>query len=1462
MGIEFDIPTNDMGYQSATATFKITPASVLPTITKPVEIDATTQPGYSDKPIVEVTGASLPDGSNGVHVTAGETIVRGFTINGFQRGNAILLESSGKNLIERNFLGTDVLGEEAKANGVGLRIVGVSENIVQDNLISGNATIGVEIVGNDARDNQLFGNYIGTDVDGLQAIPNVKNGIVIRESSSNRIGGLLEGDGNVISGNGDNSSSTVGGILIQGTSAMLGDDARDNRIEGNLIGPNKDGTGKLTTSDGSTGNIFVGIALIDASHTIIGGTSPAARNIISGNLRGVHIRGTGNSGSDAHENVVQGNYIGTNKAGDQKLGNGDGGIRIEDSSRNVIGGIVSGTGPDVGSPPGNLISGNLTGIDILGLTIGGKNTAIENLVQGNLIGTNATGTAAIANFIGIDIRSASSNTIGGMVSGARNVISGNTEDGIVIRRTSSVSATEGTGNKIQGNYIGVGVQGNRPGGADLGNGANGVKIVDTRGNIIGGLTTVDGAGNPSPGTAPGNVISDNGQSGISIEGASADANVIQGNILGTDATASVDLGNDLHGIRVAQASGAMIGGTTASARNLVSGNDITGIWIVGPSSQNVIQGNYIGTQLDGRSPLANGFHGVFVLASNRNVIGGTTATEAGSCKGACNIIAFNGTGRVVPAQGHGVVIQSGTMNRIQRNSIFDNSGRGIDLGDDSFTLNDLRDDDGGANDLQDYPVATSVAFGGLLLKTITWTLNSSINTKYTLDFYSNLDPDPSGFGEGRYYLGSVDVTTNAQGNVSTTQIFPGTALYISATATDPNGNTSEFSMVDTDGDALADAWETQGTDVDGDGTVELWEMGTLDFNEDGTNDHVTPTFLPALGGTPAANPFHKDLFVEVDTMLGVGLAQPTQATLNVVANGQPGMNDGFANVPDSLVRNPDGRNGITLHAILSDTNIANQTFAAEGWPEFDAIKAVSFGNPAGGGVASERGGANSVNILAAKRLAYRYALFGDRRVGNTISGVGELPLDAERSSFGGNDFIINLGGWSTRGGTAQQQQGTFMHELGHTLGIGHGGGDHQLYKPNYYSVMNYMWQTPKWFLPNWTLDYSRVDFGELNEASLNEASGVITTTDATDRATANAIAAISSVQIGGRSTRDAVFAHGTPPGPLSAVTMRTAASRLILPMAGAVDFSRLNLGPFVGLVNRGNVLTLATTALPHDDDGPGGTSPLANTGLRIDINGDGAIRNLPGHEDWSSLRFYFLESEQGSRDGVHEVTEDEEDIFRQENVISMDYADAPAPYPTLLDVDGPRHLIPGPNTPILGQRVDLDADGQPDSQARGDDLADGNDLSSDATPADTDDEDGVIFNSPFVPGESASVTVMVTLPVGVMDEALLDAWFDFNADGDWLDVGEQVVVSRVVVQGENSLTINVPTNATKGTTFTRFRLSSQGGLSPTGLAADGEVEDYAVVIGDAVDIDIRSFTTDPSVSLQELTVGYEITNAN
>jgi len=157
---------------------------------------------------------------------------------------------------------------------------------------------------------------------------------------------------------------------------------------------------------------------------------------------------------------------------------------------------------------------------------------------------------------------------------------------------------------------------------------------------------------------------------------------------------------------------------------------------------------------------------------------------------------------------------------------------------------------------------------------------------------------------------------------------------------------------------------------------------------------------------------------------------------------------------------------------------------------------------------------------------------------------------------------------------------------------------------------------------------------------------------------------------------------------------------------------------------------------------------------------------------------------------------------------ALDFGDAPDPsYPTLISSNGAGHLLK-PNF-FLGAGVTADADGQPGGAAG------------------LDTDDGVVFNTPVSPGMTTQITVTASA------DGKLDAWIDFNADGDWNDAGEKVFNDRSLTAGANTLTFDVPATIATST-FARFRFSSTGGLAATGIADDGEVEDYLVTIPPSV----------------------------
>lgn len=250
-------------------------------------------------------------------------------------------------------------------------------------------------------------------------------------------------------------------------------------------------------------------------------------------------------------------------------------------------------------------------------------------------------------------------------------------------------------------------------------------------------------------------------------------NAVQGNFIHSNINGGIDV----------HSSNNIIGGTTPQARNVFSGSATFGIQIIG--SGNLVQGNYIGTNFAGNSALPNEQTGIWILQdATDNVIGGTSNNAA-------NIIAFNGHVGVFISN------QATVRNAILGNFIFSNTHRsGIDLGDVfSVTPNDPGDVDTGPNNLQNFPELTSATSSGGST-TIQGTLNSTANTTFRVEFFANTECDPSGYGEGERFIGFTNVTTDGNGDASFNVTLPTdvpTGQFITSTATDPDGNTSEFS---------------------------------------------------------------------------------------------------------------------------------------------------------------------------------------------------------------------------------------------------------------------------------------------------------------------------------------------------------------------------------------------------------------------------------------------------------------------------------------------------------------------------------------------------------------------------------------------------------------------------------------------------------------------------------------------
>lgn len=445
---------------------------------------------------------------------------------------------------------------------------------------------------------------------------------------------------------------------------------------------------------------------VDAPHNTIGGA--LGRNIVSGNL------GAGLSiGRGGWANVVVGNYIGVASTGRGALGNGGPGAALHGgASANVIGGATVANR--------NVISGNGAGV-----SLGGSGT-MSNTISGNYIGLDATGSVALGNrSVGVGLGDAAqANSVIG------NLISGNHDWGIYVYGANT-SANIVSGNLVGTNAGGDGAIPNENGGISIGGAASG--------NRVGGTTAAER-----------NVISGNANDGVRIAGSGTLSNAIQGNYIGTDATGTESLGN-VTGVRLESgATQNVIGGAMAGERNVISGNRNDGVWIAGSGTQsNTIEGNYIGTDATGTAGLGNGTGVRLESGALQNVIG------------PANVIAFNHAG--------GVRVRDAATryNTITVNTVYSNTGRGIELSD-------------SANDAIQPPV---IAYHDLA----TGTASGVACPHCAVELFSDAAD------EGRWYEGAT--TADAAGIFTFTKETAFTGHYVTATATDARGNTSAFAAV-------------------------------------------------------------------------------------------------------------------------------------------------------------------------------------------------------------------------------------------------------------------------------------------------------------------------------------------------------------------------------------------------------------------------------------------------------------------------------------------------------------------------------------------------------------------------------------------------------------------------------------------------------------------------------------------
>jgi CSLREA domain-containing protein len=923
----------------------ILPTSELPEITDPVIIDAVAFSTANCASLsldsdLEVTLSGFAAGNaRGLVLQSGSggSTIKGLAIVLFEEYGIEVRQGSDNNTIRCNHIGIDASGNVGLGNGWSGIVVNSSNNTVggnsidDRNVISDNGEAGVLLAIN-SNLNVVAGNFVGTKADGVSPLGNTLRGITVR-GEVNTIGGFDANERNVVADNGRD------GILVEEN----GSSVYDNTIINNYIGVDKNG--------GPLGNGENGVYLQEGSGTTVGNSS--APNLIAHNgqngirvgelsdenalrvneiqdnaLLGIDLEGLGevsgevtfndlldsDTGANALQNYpvlssadVTGRILGTlagpvgddislffyvndtcddsghgegeqfRQAVDVTIPNGgvlfldvtlaspltagkyvvataididtentsefsncalvteatftvdstantadanpgDGlcditGVSTDCTLRAAISEIngsassgpfriefdIPGAGPHTIAPPNDfdditkpvtidgttqpgaacpdlsnpanllivldgssMFSGNgLTlaagsgGSEIRGLVVnnfpehGIEVASDSNIIACNHIGIDQAGTTDAGNTLNGIFVTGAGNRIGGQSKSERNVLSGNDVSGVLL-------GGGATSNKVQGNFIGT----NAAGDSAVGNTEAGIRLNDAFENKLGGSDS-----------GSSNLVSGNALYGIHLRAAS-DSNKIQGNRIGTDKSGTAAIPNPT-GIYVRNSDDNALGGNSPEKGNLISGNAENGIHIYDNANGNLVQYNTIGLDNGGAS-LGNGTNGIFL---DQTVINTEIIT---------NTIAFNG--------GDGVtVLSTSTANPIRGNEIWDNTGLGIDLNNDGVTANDgAGDTDTGGNNLQNYPVLSSADPS---TGEIVGSLISAASTQYQIDFYRSQTCDPSSHGEGEEYLGTGTLTTNSNGvhNFSANVGGFNAGNFITATATDPDGNTAEFS---------------------------------------------------------------------------------------------------------------------------------------------------------------------------------------------------------------------------------------------------------------------------------------------------------------------------------------------------------------------------------------------------------------------------------------------------------------------------------------------------------------------------------------------------------------------------------------------------------------------------------------------------------------------------------------------
>ena len=1001
--------------------------------------------------------AGTQNEGDGVYVLGSNNTIGGTTaadrnvISGNDDGVTLDTGATG-NIVIGNYIGTDATGSIAVGNtvngGVWIKS-GTSNNTIGGtvagarNVISGNAVNGIYLEFTSG--NTIVGNYIGTDATGILDLGNTVHGVRLESGSNNNtIGGTTAGARNVIAGN-DTSGIQIADGLSPGTNST------GNVVQGNYIGVGADGTTAL-------GHLQHGVHIAtSADDNLIGGTAAGAGNIIANNqFKGVSVQLAGSTGitvlgNSIYANVLTGIDLGgdgvtANDAGDSDVGanNLQNFPVLTSASANAAGTTIVGTINSnanttyriefFGNRPAVADASNGEGERFLGaitVTTDGSGNASVNTTLSNVwvnSGDRITATATVqtagptygstsefaanvtATSTGIIVVDTTSDVSDGTTTSIANLGANRGADGRISLREAIVAANNtangGTPDKIVFDIAGAGphtinvgsalptitqavvIDGStepnytsnvpvvRIDGATAGASVIGVTIGATGGgstirgliitrftgdgiNVASGANNVTIAGNWIGTTGTGstgvgnaddgldiygsnaiiggtgandrNVITNNGDEGIDLKGSGVTGHLVQGNYVGVDPDGASGGGNVDVGIAIMSGTGNTIGGTSVAARNVISKNK-EGMEI--NTSDNVVQGNYIGTDVTGTLNRGNRVDNGVQLqgSSTNNQVGGTAA-------GAGNLIAFNAS--------NGVDVVNGSGDLILGNAIHSNTLIGINLGTAGVTANDANDVDTGANNLQNFPLLTSATTTGAQV-TITGTLNSIANTQFRIEFFASTTQDGSGYGEGKRYLGFANVTTDGSGNATIGTTLTATVAageFISATATRSNAgftvftDTSEFALDITAAPPPGiTVTPTSGLTTKESGAMASFTAvlnsaptASVTFTVASGDAGEATVFVPSVTFTTSNWSFAQTIFVRgVDDDLVDG-GQPLTIVLGTASSSDPNYNG--IDVPDVSVTNQDDpfeRPPLGGETRVNATTVGTQTLAVSG----------------------------------------------------------------------------------------------------------------------------------------------------------------------------------------------------------------------------------------------------------------------------------------------------------------------------------------------------------------------------------------------------------------------------------------------------------------------------------------------------------------------------------------------------